>query len=165
MDCLIKYAIRYSRSHNASYKYSRWSNNHLPRLSAPLLCISRKSIIHILLISANNKHLVKGSIIGINTIVSFSAIITILLSVITHTKVFINWKIMLLKSYIELWYRSNATSHSLVPNSRVEHCDTQVNCNDSWIILCILICSILCVYLVFKWSTRKLHKQSAYTHR
>ena len=58
---------------------------------------SRKSIIHTLLISANNKHLVKGRIIGINTIVSFSVIVTILLSVITHTKVFINWKMMLLK--------------------------------------------------------------------
>ena len=27
-------------------------------------------------------------------------------------------------------YRSNATSHTQVPNSRVEHCYMQVNCNN-----------------------------------
>ena len=63
---------------------------------------------------------------------------------------------------VHIWYRSNATSHSWVPNSRVEHCYTQVNCNDLWVILCILVCSILCVYLVLKWSTHKLHMRSAY---
>ena len=67
------------------------------------------------------------------------------------------------KEYKEIQYCSNATSHSQVPNSRVEHCYMQVNCNDSRVILCILMCSILCVYLVFELSTCKLHTWSAYT--
>ena len=70
-------------------------------------------------------------------------------------------QILYLKHHVR--YRSNATSHSWVPNSRVEHCYTWVNCNDLRVILCILACSIHCMYLVLEWSTRKLHKQSAYT--
>ena len=62
--------------------------------------------------------------------------------------------LILLGLYI--WYHSNATSW-------VKHCYTWVNYNDSWVILCILACSILRVYLVLKWSTCKLHMRSAYT--
>ena len=65
--------------------------------------------------------------------------------------------------YLHIRYCSNATSHSRVPNSRVEHCYTWVNCNDSRVILWLLACSILCVYLVLKWFTHKLHMRSVYT--
>ena len=66
---------------------------------------------------------------------------------------------------VYIWYSSNATSHLWVPNSWDEHCYTHVNCNDLWVILCILAHSILCVYLIPEWSTRKLHMRSAYIRK
>ena len=62
-----------------------------------------------------------------------------------------------------VWYHSNATS-------QVEHCYTWVNCNDSWVILCILACSILflsvlstCVVYSQVAHVKCLHKRVPYT--
>ena len=64
----------------------------------------------------------------------------------------------------KLRYCSNVTSHMRVPYLRVENCYTPVNCNNSWMTLCLFACSNLCVCLVSTWFTLKSHTQSAYTH-
>ena len=50
-----------------------------------------------------------------------------------------------LQSQLKIRYHSNATSHLQVANSWVEQCYTWVNCNDSWVTLCLLTCWNLCV--------------------
>ena len=84
----------------------------LPNLSAPLLPISRKLIIHVILIIANNRHLLEDSVSLINqhrhqyyhfllndltrhSQLVFKCRFTILLSVKTHTKALINWKMIM----------------------------------------------------------------------
>ena len=72
IDCLSKPSGSLEAITLAIITQERESINRLTRLSAPSLPISGKSIIHALLISANNRHLLEDSIIGINTIASFS---------------------------------------------------------------------------------------------
>ena len=62
-----------------------------------------------------------------------------------------------------IWYHSNATS-------QVEYCYTWVNCNDSWVILYILACSILFLSVLSTWMVylqvahmKCLHKRVPYT--
>ena len=59
-----------------------------------------------------------------------------------------------------IWYQSNATSHTRVPNSRVGNSYMQVNCNDSRVTLCVLACSNLYVCLARSYLIILLERQT-----